>query len=277
VSDPIRRTDPAAPASAATPTGSAPDPRVGAVLAELADRLDLPQPARTRVLLELAADLEELHRAHLAEGLPEPEAFHRAVETIDLSDEALRGLARVHATGLHRFLDTLSERGRAPVERLLLALTFLVIAGAVVLPLTGGRLLADAGPLAAPVVLGAGIATALAVRKGWSLFVLRRHGLREVRRGVLPVLGIALAVLFTGGVVGLSDLFLTVAGVSVFPGRAAGLLGPWLLRSAALAILTLSSTIGLATLWFVLEGKVARIERAELEWRLGFHPPTRRE
>ncbi|MCU0613080.1 MAG: hypothetical protein MUE60_14995, partial [Candidatus Eisenbacteria bacterium] len=72
-------------------------------------RLALPQPARTRVLLELSGDLEDMHRLYVDQGLSEEDAERRALESLDLSDAALAGLSAVHCQPLRRFLDRLSS------------------------------------------------------------------------------------------------------------------------------------------------------------------------
>ena len=60
------------------------------------DRLDLPQPLRARVLLELATDLAGLEAELLSAGLPPDEARARAVRTLVPSAEALHELREIH-------------------------------------------------------------------------------------------------------------------------------------------------------------------------------------
>ena len=52
--------------------------RFEAVLKRIGSRLELPHPARTRVLEELSSDLEDLYRAYRARGLDGEEAASRA-------------------------------------------------------------------------------------------------------------------------------------------------------------------------------------------------------
>ena len=117
----------------------------GSVLRSLSDRLDLPQPARSRVLIEVAADLADLEAVYAERGSTPEQAREQALERLDLSDEAIRELVRVHGSPLRRGLDRLGERGRRRWERLALAalLLFLLAGTRALLPSRG--LLADTG------------------------------------------------------------------------------------------------------------------------------------
>ena len=70
--------------------------RFAHVLKHAEDRLRAPEPARTRILLEMAADLEDGYRHYLERGLDEADAARRAEEAFSTSDETLRLLERVH-------------------------------------------------------------------------------------------------------------------------------------------------------------------------------------
>ncbi len=101
----------------------------GAELRELAERLDLPQPMRSRILLELSADLTDLAAALRAEGATEEEARRRAVEVLFPSGAALAELERLHRPLYRRLVDRFSEPARHGVERSLLAIAVLIWMG----------------------------------------------------------------------------------------------------------------------------------------------------
>ncbi|NIP77759.1 MAG: hypothetical protein GWM90_00560, partial [Gemmatimonadetes bacterium] len=62
----------------------------------LAGELDLPEPVRSRVLLELRSDLEAMGAALLEEGLPPEEARRRTLEALFPSAAALAELRAFH-------------------------------------------------------------------------------------------------------------------------------------------------------------------------------------
>ena len=69
--------------------------RFGGVLQKARDQLQIPEPARTRVLLEMASDLEDSYQIYLSQGCDEPEAVRRAEESFGTSEEALKHLVNI--------------------------------------------------------------------------------------------------------------------------------------------------------------------------------------
>jgi hypothetical protein len=58
--------------------------RFSSIIRDLNSRLDLPQPARSRVLLEIHADLEDLYEFYLQKGAEAAEAEKMAEERLGL-------------------------------------------------------------------------------------------------------------------------------------------------------------------------------------------------
>jgi len=54
------------------------------ILKRINERLDLPQPTKSRIILEIASDLEDTFRFYLQKGLDEQESFQKAEEKFDL-------------------------------------------------------------------------------------------------------------------------------------------------------------------------------------------------
>ena len=90
-------------------------------------RLTVPEPARSRILLEIAADMEDLFQECIGRGDSEVEAEARVLEHFDLSDEALGELVRVHDTPLQRSLEKVSGNVRGPGSQLLMAVLALFV------------------------------------------------------------------------------------------------------------------------------------------------------
>ena len=97
------------------------------VLLQIDARLDLPQPARSRVILEIAADLEDTSRMLMERGHSPEEAREQAIRRFEPRGDALREITTVHAAGLQRFLGRFSGAGRRRWERALLVLLFLFL------------------------------------------------------------------------------------------------------------------------------------------------------
>ena len=62
--------------------------RFARVLSKARERLEIPEPSRTRVLLEMASDLEDSFEFHLSQGCDEAEAARRAEESFGTSEES---------------------------------------------------------------------------------------------------------------------------------------------------------------------------------------------
>ncbi|MCP4574654.1 MAG: hypothetical protein GY838_20075 [bacterium] len=237
--------------------------RFNDTLRRTSDRLDLPQPARCHVLLEIAADMEDLFAALQARGLDEESARRQAIEDTDLSEESLRELTRVHAGPVRRVLDRLSDRALQRWERILLvavvALTLYAAGGWAV----GGQLFRDSGPVAWPVLAAALGVFVTAASKFYQLFLKQDHAWRRLHRGLGSVLGLSVLIMFLG----FAGTWLEVFRLA---GEAAGsdqhvmfFMMRWALRSTALLQLSLGLALLGGLAWFGLAGKVNRIARDE--------------
>ena len=94
--------------------------RFARVLRDAQEQLEIPEPSRTRVLLEMASDLEDSFQFHLSQGCDEAEAARRAEEAFGTSEEALKHLTRIHEAGLGGMQNRISNQIGRPWEKVLL-------------------------------------------------------------------------------------------------------------------------------------------------------------
>ena len=243
----------------------------GELLRETGERLDLPQPARARLLLEIAGDLEDLHAHYLAQGLDEETARARAAEMVDLSDAALAELVRLHASGYRRLMDRLGEQARSRWERGLFALLLLFLAIAAGRAVLTIDLFAPAHLVVWPILAVTLAAVALAVRKLHALYLRQRHDPRHLRAGLgaIPVLaGLDLVLGFAGQ--GLELLRIAVR-IRYGPEGTWAYLVEGLFRSSATVIVGLLAALFTALIWHLLADRVARIEQAEAAQLMRIH------
>ncbi|HKJ93209.1 MAG TPA: hypothetical protein VJ957_08575 [Longimicrobiales bacterium] len=232
---------------------------------ELADHLDLPQPVRSRILLELAADLEDLAAALGARGVSEEEAHERAVASLMPSAEALAELRGLHRPLYQRLVDRFAERTRHRLERLLLTVVSAVVLGVGIGALWRVHLLAHASPFVWPLLAVAALAAVVGFGKLLQLYVVKDHAPGRLRRGMflLPVLACAGAAL---GFIGLVlDFYATAGAIEADVARQGVLVLAWLRRDMAMFVLALLVTVLASLLWFVAALRVARVEQAEAE------------
>ena len=237
--------------------------RFTGLLRSLSDRLDLPQPARSRILLEIAGDLEALFQSFVDKGLPEEEAERETLAQVDLSDEALEALGRVHGGWFRRVVYALAQRGGAGWER---ALLVLLVGGGVIL--SGGVLQAVpmsrvAGLWFLPVACAALGAVVVAVWKAYVLFLVGDHRPLRLRRGLGLLLGLSVLEIFLA-FQGLGAAAVgTVRAIVREPGQAGVVTMHWLQSGLGLLIPSLSLALLGGLAWFFLLTKIVSIEHQE--------------
>jgi hypothetical protein len=234
------------------------------LLGPVAERMrELHHPVRTRILLELAADVDALSADLRRSGIPAVEAARRAAERVVPSEAALDALVRLHLPLYRRVMEPVSDTALRRWERgALLAVTVAVLA-------TGVGLLGSQGLLRSPspflwVVLGlAGGIVALALAKGFQLFVRREHRPGGAGRGLWTLLvlsALSLLAAWTGAVVDLWRLAATMEAGLADPGP---LLLDWLFRESVLITTALLSALAGSLAWFLLAQGAASIRGGE--------------
>jgi hypothetical protein len=239
--------------------------RFGRVLRRAERRLEAPEPERSRILLELAGDLEDLYRAYRERGLEEEEAVRRAERWLAPSSTALASLRDVHLPAFDRLLDRLGGTTRGRVELVLVALaSLLAVGGGVIGVLRSGALSASSPGLWTVAGLGvAGLGVGLS--QGYALFVrgdrLGPGWRRRLRRVLAAAAATALAGLLAGAV------RLSVAAVPFEGGGIPSALWSEVATAAGVAALGLGASLLLTLLWLVLRARAVVVARAREELR----------
>lgn len=227
--------------------------------------LQAPEPRRSRILMEMAADLEDLYRTYREQGLGETEARRRAEEWLAPSTTALASLRSVHLPAFERLLDRLGGSTRGRVELGLVTLVSLLSVGAGVAgALRSGALSASSpGLWILAAFLTAGLVAG--VSQGYSLFV-RGDRLGPGWSGrLLPVLAAAAATALTGLLAGAVRLSLTVASPET--GRTMTDVWSQVATATGVAALGLTGALFLALLWLLLRVRSEVVSRARTELR----------
>ena len=239
--------------------------RFNVFLHRTGERLALPKATRGLILVEIASDLEELFNHYVEQGLSEEEAAACAEEKVDMSDEALAELVRI-LSDARGWTDRVARRVQPFWERMAMALIVLFFIASTTLD-HGLRPFAHLTGFIWPIVC---ILIALVVF--FIVQMVRVSGQQSPRR-----LRDSLATpLFLGAgsvVVGLAgagiELYRTLLRMAADPEHAAPLFADAVLGSTATLALALIIALVAGVAWFVLAGRVARLEddvaRAYLE------------
>ena len=237
--------------------------RFAPLIRAMSDRLGLPQPIKARVLLEMAADMEDLYEHFREQGMAPERAEKEVREQFKFSEEALARLIQVHASPYRRLMDGLSERTRALWER---AMFFILTAFVAVLTLEvtmTTQPFSDASPFIWLVAALGAAGLVIAILRVYALYIKKDHDVRRLRRGLDALIGIGVLSVVIGHYTLLIELFRTAVAVVDDVDRAFGGVVFCVLRVAPVMSLALLVGIGAALVWFVLSGTVRRIEAAE--------------
>jgi hypothetical protein len=233
------------------------------LLKRTAARLDLPQPTKSHVLLEMAADLEDLFAAYRERGLGEEEAARRVEEKFDASDDALNELVRLHRSAFRRGMDRFSEQAQTRWEKLMLGVILLFVAAMTGKLLLSTSFLRDASVFVWPALVIGIVAVGIFLVKAHQLFVKKDHAMRRLRTGLPSLLLLACAGLFNGVFGFFLGMQLSMARIAADIEQANDYLTRWLVGSSVTMVISLLVAILAALLWFVLMNKVKSTELAE--------------
>ncbi len=255
------------------------------LLKEINRKLDLPQPVKSRIILELSADLNDLFNYYLEKGYNEPEAAARAREKFEVTPGILHELTVIHQPAFRRWLDKFSETAKGRWERLLLLAAVLIIFIPSLLQILTTDFFRGASFFVWPLLGTAFLAVLLFLLKFYILFVKKDHFPGKLHRG-MPLFG----------VLGSSALFLSVSGyfVELYSLAEKALvfatnpllivilnteiptdreilheIPAWLIRSSAMMMTGMLTAVLAGILWYVLNLRIAKIEQAEATALLG--------
>lgn len=239
--------------------------RFGRVLRRAEQRLEAPEPERSRILREMAGDLEDLYRAYRERGLDEEEARRRAERWLAPSPDALASLGHVHRPAFDRLLDRLGGTARGRLELGLATVISLALVGGALLGVLRSGTLAASVPGLWIVAALAAVGLGIGMRRGYELFVRGDRlgpGWRD-RPGPLAAaaVGTGLAGVMAGA------MRLTLASASP---EAAGLPPDFwseVATAASVAALGLGGGLLLALFWLLLRARAVAVTRARAELR----------
>lgn len=230
--------------------------RFNVFLHETDERLALPKATRSLILVEIASDLEELFQHYLREGLSEEEAAARAEEKVDMSDEALTELVRIHSDA-RGWTDRIARRVQPSWERIAMAMIVLFFIAASTLE-HGVRPLAHLTGFGWPIL---GILLTLVVFLIVQMIRFSDHqSPRRLRDNLATPLFLGAASLVVGFAGTGIELYRTLIRMAADPEHAAPLFAQAVLGSTATLAIALLVTLAAGVVWFVLAGRVARLE-----------------
>lgn len=240
--------------------------RFADVLNRVRDRLEIPEPARTRIVLEMAADLEDSYSYYLEQGNNEAKAERLAREAFGTSDEALGHLIKVHQSGIGGLADRVSSQVGRFWARSLLAILLLFELWLARVVLTEEAFRFYVSPFVWPIAALALMGFGFTVWKLVQIFSKSGGSVSRLRSGLSVLLfcsGASLVVSFSGLFYHLQRFFrlnFERAPESLFMNFAG-----WMASMSSMMTIGLLVAILSALVWFVLSSAVARAEMRQME------------
>jgi len=236
--------------------------RFSTLLKELNSKLDLPQPLKSKILIEVSEDLNDLYAHYIEKGFSKHEAIKMATEKINLTDETIAELVNIHKTTFHKWFQRLSERTRNRWEKVSLILIL-----ALLLFFTSGIIFSEEFFLQASVfmlpVIGLFICTlALSAIKFFKIYIQKDHNISRLRNKLPSILFLGGATLLVGFIGYFIDMYLTVSKIIAEFENFLMHFVQWLVRSSAHLMITFVITIIIFVIWYIFYNKVLKIEEA---------------
>jgi hypothetical protein len=232
------------------------------------ERLELPQPAKSRILLEIASDMDDMYHFFIDQGLSERDAAVRVNEKFEVSDDALQELIQVHESPIRKFLSRFSDQAQTRWERVILVILVLFVAGFSGPQILSGEFFDQVSGFVWPAVGISFVILIITIQSIYRLYIKKDHNIKTLRSGLPWLLALSCASLLNGfagytwEMYRASMAFAGSADINLVP------IVQWGINSSAMVVASLWATIVAVLSWFVLMGKAKSIEIAEAAWLL---------
>lgn len=240
--------------------------RFADVLQQARSRLAVPEPSRSRILLEMASDLEDSYQYYLRQGNEEDEAIRRAEEAFATSDEALNHLVKIHQSSHSGLADRVSDQAGTVWERVLLLALLAFEIWLAIQVLSTSSLFVHVSPFVWPIAGLALAAIGLTIWKLSQIFSSVAGDVRRLRTGLGALLfcaGASLAVATCGFLYHLQRFFRLNANDA--PEALFTNFAGWMIEISSLMTLGLLGAILTGLVWYALTRLVSRAERRQVE------------
>jgi hypothetical protein len=254
------------------------------LLKDINSRLDLPQPLKSRILLEIAGDLDDLYLIYRKRGMAEEEACRLSEEKFSLTDEAISELVGIHQSFYRKMLNRLTCRAQTLWERLFVGLLTIILVYSGGAAMLSTHFFSNTSSYTWPVMVIAVIALSITLFKWYSLFIKKDHRIQSLRRG-LPAILLLGGISLTIGTIGyFSELYLA-EGYGIFletklfflfhaaediphEENALRFVTNWMIQTYSMVMASMLVGISCGLIWFFLNRKVSGIEQAEASFLL---------
>ena len=167
------------------------------LLQRMNERLNLPQPEKSRVLLEMAGDLDELYELYLNRGYNESDAQRLAEEKVEASDDTITLLIQLNDTFMRKLLRRFSELTQKRIEIFSWVSLLVLIGFMFVMRIMNSKLVYDSVFIWMLSFLAVSI-FGVALSKYYSLYIKKDHEISGLHSGLSLIFFLGILSILTG-------------------------------------------------------------------------------
>ena len=239
--------------------------KFNSILKSISEKIELPQPMKSKILLEISADLNDTFESYIEQGFSEKEAIREAENKFNLDEDSIEKLIQVYNSGIYKWLNNISQRTRNKWERIAIIVIILFSLFFVGKLIFTTHFFLKTSVFVLPVLAVSFLTTIFILIKYYQIFILKDHNINRLRSHLPTILFLGGASLLIG-VIGLFiDLFITVSRISSDLKNILTYFMDWLIRSSSYLMICLIIVIFLFVLWHILYTKVCKIEHYATE------------
>jgi len=232
------------------------------LLQRMNERLNLPQPEKSRVLLEMAGDLDELYKLYLSRGYDESDAQRLAEEKIEASDETIELLIQLNDTFMRKLLRRLSELTQKRIENFSW-ITLLVLIGLMcVMKIMNSKLVYDSVFIWILSFLGVSL-FGISFSKYYSLYIKKDHGIPSLHSGLSLIFFLGVLSILTGINGFFYELHIAFMNIAAETEKMQIYFPMAIKRSLSLIAVSFVIAVYAVLVWFIFTLKTLYIEQLE--------------
>jgi len=248
--------------------------RFAPLLRDINKRLDLPRHVKSRIILEIADDLNELFEHYKSEGLSEKEAEEKVLKNFELDNETVAQLVRIHDTPSRKITGMVPEWMQQFIEWLGLIMLIILIGFFIYFSITllsndtSMRIFHDTSEYKwIPVCLFV-LVCIITISKLYAIFIKKDYSTKSLHFGINFLLFIACFSVIASITGTLTELYWT-SGIlenRVWQNPPSSLIFEFAVKSSGLTVFSILVAFLSGLLWLVFAFRAAMIEKREAHY-----------
>ena len=226
----------------------------------ISKKIELPQPMKSKILLEISADLNDAYELYIEQGFNEKEALTEAENKFNLDENSINELIQIYNTGFYKWLNNISDRTRNKWERIALIVIILFSLFFIGKLIFTTHFFLKTSIFVLPVLAVSFLATIFILIKYYQIFIIKDHNIKRLRSNLPTILFFGGASLLAGLIGFFIDLFLTVSKIASDLKNTLIYFIDWLIRSSSYLMICFTLIIFLLVLLYIFYIKLTKIE-----------------